>query len=303
MTTAAPPTGKQVRISHGDHEVWTVAVGAGLRSYTIAGRGLVDGYGEFDRCDGGRGQTLVPWPNRIAGGTYSLDGATHQLALTEPKAGNAIHGLARWVPWELLDATESACTWSYTIPPQPGWPTSLACTVTYALDEAGLTVTTAATNLGRQPCLYGTGHHPYLSVGSDSVDGWTLEVPAQTWLRTDSTGIPVGSAAVGGTEFDFRQPRQIAGTVLDTCFGDLATGADGGWRVLLSGPDGSVAIWGDRTHKWVQIFSGDTLSTAARRRGLAVEPMTCPADAFNSGAGALRLEPGGAISSAWGIST
>jgi aldose 1-epimerase len=50
------------------------------------------------------------------------------------------------------------------------------------------------------------------------------------------------------------------------------------------------------------VFTGDTLSPERRRRGLAVEPMTCPADAFNSGDGVLTIPPGGSVEGRWGIS-
>src|SRR3954447_19573383 len=88
-----PPTGPQVRIAHGRHEAVAVGVAAGLRSLRLDGRDVLDGFEEHERAAGGRGQTLVPWPNRVDAGRYELDGVTQQLALTEPSAGNAIHGL------------------------------------------------------------------------------------------------------------------------------------------------------------------------------------------------------------------
>jgi aldose 1-epimerase len=51
----------------------------------------------------------------------------------------------------------------------------------------------------------------------------------------------------------------------------------------------------------VQVFTGDTLPAARRRQGLAVEPMTCPPDAFRSGQDLLRLEPGETATRQWGI--
>ena len=48
------------------------------------------------------------------------------------------------------------------------------------------------------------------------------------------------------------------------------------------------------------LFTGDPLPDVARR-SLAVEPMTCPPDAFRSGEDLIRLEPGGSFTSTWGI--
>ena len=297
-----PPTGRQVRIEHGQQELWTVSVGAGVRSYTVAGRPRLDGFDADQRPDGGRGQTLVPWPNRVAAATYRFDGDVQQLAVTEPQTGNAIHGLARWVPWTLIEQTASSVTWAYVVPPQPGWPTSLDCRVTYALAGDGLTVTTTATNVGRHPCPYGTGSHPYLRVGDGPVDTMSAQVPAGTWYETDAKGIPVAAHGVSGTEHDLRTVRPIGASMLDTCFGDLQRDDDGRWRVEVTALSDALTLWGDRAYGWVQVFTGDTLAGPARRRGLAVEPMTCPPDALNSGAGLVRLEPGQTHTATWGLS-
>lgn len=295
------PTGQQVSITHGEHKVASVSVAAGLRTYSVAGRELVDGYPADRGAGGGRGQTLVPWPNRVAGGRYRFDDTDQQLALTEPATGNAIHGLARWVPWSVLDQSPSHVTWGYVVPPQPGWPTSLDCWVTYALADDGLTVTTTATNVGDRGCPYGTGSHPYLRAGAGLVDDLTVTVPAASWFETDALGIPVAEHDVEGSAHDLRSAQLIGARVLDTCFGGLRRDDDGRWRVEVSGPDGALTLWADEAYGFVQVFSGDTLAEPARRRGLAVEPMTCPPDAFNSGVGVVRLEPGQAHCATWGL--
>ncbi|MFC6006613.1 aldose 1-epimerase family protein [Angustibacter luteus] len=305
--TPLPPTATQVRIAHGDHEAWTVSVAAGLRTLRLAGRDVVDGFGEHDRPSGGRGQTLVPWPNRIAGGRYPLDGADQQLAITEPSTGNAIHGLARWATWDVADRTASSVTWSHLLVPQPGWPTLLACRVTYALDDDGLSVTTSARNVGSADCLYGTGSHPYLTLGTALVDDLSVTVPAATWFETDDGGIPTGAYPVQGTPYDLRTPQRIGERVLDTAYGDLDRDDDGRWRVRLAGPASAsrLVMWADGAYDYAQVFSGDTLHGAERRRGLAVEPMTCPPDAFNApdpaAVGVVRLAPGDEHVATWGL--
>lgn len=301
---AEPPTGQQVRIAHGDHEVWSVSVAAGLRSYDVAGRRLLDGFAAGERPDGGRGQTLVPWPNRIAGARYRFDGVDQQLAVTEPSKGNAIHGLARWVRWQLLDRSPASLTWGHVVVPQPGWPTSLDCRVTYALGDDGLSVTTTATNVGAHRCPYGTGAHPYLRVGAERVDTMSLQVPAERWYETDTAGIPVAEHDVDGTENDLRTLQQVGARVIDTCFGDLERDGDGRWRVMLTDGDAGagLTLWADQAYGWVQVFTGDTLAAAERRRGVAVEPMTCPPNALNTGQGLVRLEPGQSHTARWGLS-
>jgi aldose 1-epimerase len=188
--------------------------------------------------------------------------------------------------------------------PQEGYPFALDLTIEYALSDDGLAVTTTATNVGELACPYGTGAHPYVTVGTHRLDTATLELPAATWLENDARQIPVASRAVEDTPFDFRERRVIGETELDTGYTDLARDADGRARVVLGAPDGGprVAVWLDQSYTYLMAFTGDALpQPERRRRGLGVEPMTCAPNAFASGEGLTRLDPGTTRASTWGI--
>ena len=159
------PSGRQFEIRLQEQSVTAVEVGGGLRTYTAGGAEVLDGYPARRSCGGGRGQLLLPWPNRIQDGTYWFGGADHRLPLTEPERGNAIHGLTRWSNWSAADHTPTGVTMRLRLFPQPGYPFTLDLETGYALDEAGLTVRMAATNLGDEPCPFGAGAHPYLTRG------------------------------------------------------------------------------------------------------------------------------------------
>ena len=75
-------------------------LGAGLRELSYAGQPVVYGYSPDELPPGAAGQLLAPWPNRVDHGRYEFEGASYQLDLSEPKNGNAIHGLTRWAAWE-----------------------------------------------------------------------------------------------------------------------------------------------------------------------------------------------------------
>jgi aldose 1-epimerase len=273
-----------------------------LGRYAAGGRELLDGYVAEEMATSGRGQLLVPWPNRIEDGRYDFDGRTHQLALTEPTAANAIHGLVRWTAWSVAEHEPERVLLEHVLRPQPGYPFTLELSIEYALTEAGLRVTTTATNAGPDACPYGAGAHPYLTAGTETVDGSVLQAPARTVLHSNERGIPTGRSPVDGTEYDFREPRPIGGTRLDHCFTDLERGADGVARVELRDPstDSGAALWLDQTYGYLMLFTGDPLPDVARR-SLAVEPMTCPPNAFRSGEAVIRLEPGDSFTSAWGL--
>ncbi|HEY6472421.1 MAG TPA: aldose 1-epimerase family protein [Acidimicrobiales bacterium] len=297
------PSGHQIELAWHDQQAVVTTVGAGLRAYSAGGRAVLDGYAPDQMSTGGRGQLLIPFPNRVEAGRYEFGGRGHQLALTEPEAGNAIHGLVRWAEWMLVRREPDAAVLEHVLHPRPGYPFALALRVEYALAGAGLSVSTTATNVGTEPCPYGSGAHPYLTAGTETVDTAILHVPAGSVMHSDAHGIPVGTEPVSGTPYDFRQPRPIGPVRLDNAFADLERDGDGIARVGLGDPDGggSVELWVDAAHPYLMVFSGDTLPAAERRRSLAVEPMTCPPNAFRTGEGLIRLAPGESFTSRWGI--
>jgi galactose mutarotase-like enzyme len=300
------PTGRQIEISHGNQRATVVELGGALRSYEVGGRPRIDGYATNEMASGSRGQVLMPWPNRIAGGTYEFGGTTHQLALTEVAKNNAIHGLVRYCNWEVATVEAARVTMTYTLYPQPGYPFLLGLELRYALGTSGLTVHAGATNLGNEACPYGAGFHPYLRLDPDRIDSLELSSPASEYYRSDDRMIPIGREPIAGSAFDFRDARAIAGTQMDTAFTRLARDADGRATVKLRDPatGDTVALWCDESYPYLMIFTGDALPDADRRRtGLAVEPMTCAPDAFRSGDGLEVLEPGASGSGAWGITT
>jgi aldose 1-epimerase len=297
-----PPSGEQFEIAAGDQRAVVVEVGGGLRSYSASGRDVLDGYGDDEMCTSGRGQVLAPWPNRLQDGIYEFGGTRHQLALTEPEHANAIHGLVRWAPWTAAEREPHRVVMTHVLHPRPGYPFRLELRIEYALSDEGLRVATSATNVGAQPCPYGVGAHPYLTVGTESVDSLMLQVPARSVLRSDERGIPTGKASVAGTEHDFRAPRPIGGTKLDHAFTDLERDGDGLARVQLRDPATGTEreLWVDESYRHLMLFTGDPLPDV-NRRSLAVEPMTCPPNAFRSGEDVIVLEGGETFTSAWGL--
>jgi aldose 1-epimerase len=190
----------------------------------------------------------------------------------------------------------------HVLHPQPGYPFALALGVEYVLSEEGLRVTTTATNIGSERCPFGGGAHPYLTAGTALVDDAILHAPAQTVLRADERGIPIGAEPVEGTEYDFRDPRPLGPTELDHCFTDLERDDDGRATIELWDPRGGtgVVLWMDRSYPYVMLFTGDPLPEVARR-SLAVEPMTCPPNALATGEALTVLEPGVSHVGVWGI--
>ncbi|MEA2298818.1 MAG: aldose 1-epimerase [Solirubrobacteraceae bacterium] len=299
---AVHPSGEQFEITDGEQRATVVEVGGGLREYAVAGRPVLDPYPAEAMCDGGHGAPLIPWPNRLADGRYRFDGADHQVALTEPAKHNAIHGFLRWRPWRALERGPDRVVVGTRLYPLSGYPFTLELSILYQLGPGGLEVSTTAANLGDRAAPYGCGQHPYLSPGAGLIDACRLEVPAATRITTDEERqLPTGTEPVEGTPYDFRSPRPIGSQPIDFAFTDLHRDADGRAVTRLCAPDGRTAeLWVDEHYPIFEIFTGDTLSPTRRRRGLGVEPMTCPPNALATGDGVIRLEPGQTVCTRWG---
>ena len=297
MPEPISPSGEQVELTVDDQHVVVVGVGGGLRRYDVGDESVLDGYGVVSMCGSGRGQLLAPWPNRVQDGSYELGGERYQLAIDEPERRNAIHGLVRWSTWTVVEQETDRAVLEHRLYPTPGYPFTLDLRVEYSLAGDGLTVQVEATNVGERSCPYGFGAHPYLSAGGGLVDELELRIPAETALISDERSIPIGRQSVDGTGLDFRAPRPIGSVQLDHCFTDLSREGDGRARVELGG---RATLWVDESFPYVMVFTGDALADVARR-SVAVEPMTCAPNAFRSGDGLIRLEPGESHSGTWGI--
>ena len=184
-----------------------------------------------------------------------------------------------------------------------GWPFPLEVTVDYSVGGDGLTVETRAQNLGGSPCPFGCGQHPYLSPGQALLDACTLEFRAGTRILTDAERqLPIGVEPVPGTPYDFGSSRLIGDMAIDAGFTDLERDSADRASVCLGCPDGAtVELWADGSYPVIQLYTGDTLAPHRRRRGLAAEPMTCPANALQTGEHLVRLEPGETHVSRWGV--
>lgn len=298
----SPVSGDQIELHNESHHVTITAVGATLRTYTVDGADVVDGFGNDEMAPMGRGQVLAPFPNRIEDGRYTFEGTTLQLPVNEVAWNNAIHGLVRWANWTIRVHTSSRAVMALVLHPQPGYPFTLELTVDYTLSHTGLEVITTAVNRGASALPYGTGAHPWFTVGIP-VEDTILHVPARSWLISDDRMIPTGtSISVAGSDHDFTTPRPVGARAMDVCFTDLPRIADGRASVTIATPAGNrrVTVWMNQEHDHVMIFTGD-LAAEPSPHSIAIEPMTCAPDAFHNGRGLRILQPGGMLTSRWGI--
>ncbi|HEU5265604.1 MAG TPA: aldose 1-epimerase family protein [Jatrophihabitans sp.] len=292
-------SGRQFAIKAGAHRATITEVGAGLRSYTVGGADVTCTYPADEMAPKCCGATLVPWPNRIRAGRYTFAGVDYQLAVTEPATGNAIHGLGRWSRWTPVRRDKDRVTLRLDVVPQTGYPFEVRAQVTYRLHKrTGLTVTLKVRNSGDAPAPFGAGFHPYLSTRGHALDEVVVQLPVRAILKMDKAQIPVGSRSVKGTPYDLRRGRRLRKVRMDDAFTDLIT-TDGRGHAEVRTSDGGARLWFDDAFGYLQVFT--KADVIPGQHGVAVEPMSCAPDAFNSGAGLVVLEPGASWRGRWGI--
>lgn len=301
MDDVDPPTGKQYSIRQGRQRVIVVEKGGGLRRFIVDGHALFDGYSEHVECPGNRGRPLIPWPDGL-GSERRTDGDLPPIPTTEPARRHVLHGFHTPQTWSLLHESTQEVVIGLRLGPELGYSCSVDVTISYRLDEVGLTVRTDAVNAGERSCLWGTGHHPYLTTGIHRIDPLRLQLGAQQYVTTDAWGLPTGTGQVAGSLLDFSEGRTIERQNLDLTFTDLIRDPDGRAWVQLTGPDErQVAVWLDESYQYVGVCTGHTQPPPHFRTGVGIQPMTCPPSAFRTGRGLMRLEPGEQSSASWGI--
>jgi aldose 1-epimerase len=304
MTSVVPAiSGTQWSIEAGNARAVVVEVGGVLRHYSVGDVPVLDGFEADELSPASAGQILAPWPNRIRDGKYTFEEQSYQLPLTEPARHNAIHGLANWARWTPVEQAADAITLQYELPAQVGYPWWLTLRTRWQISAEGLRCEQEVVNNSPTNAPWGYSVHPYLQLPGVAVDDILLHVPGKTRIQADGRLLPIGSASVAGTEYDFTQPRKIGDLVLDTTFADIEHDAAGLTEVSIADPGSpaKVVVWADEKFKYWQIFSGDTLHGERFRRSVAIEPMTCPPDAFRTGRDLIVLAPGEPWTASWGI--
>ncbi|MCU1548910.1 MAG: aldose epimerase [Arthrobacter sp.] len=293
-------SGRQYELRRGDALAVVTELAAGLRLYSRAGTQLTESYGDAEIPPGATGIALAPWANRVEDGVWYLNGTKQQLDITEVSRNNASHGLLRNASYALVEESEFSVTLEAAVFPQHGYPFLLRHQVRYELaEDLGLVVRQTLINDSQDPAPFVLGSHPYLRLGELPSEDLTVTVGARTRLVTDGRLIPRSTEPVGG-DFDLRGGRLVAGLDIDSAYTDLEF--DGGIaRHVLQAPDGrSVSLWQDESCGYVHVFV--STQYPGRTKAVAIEPMTGPANAFNSGDGLRWLAAGGQFSMNWGIS-
>ncbi|MFT4028506.1 MAG: aldose 1-epimerase family protein [Protaetiibacter sp.] len=301
------PLGELIELRTARASARVATLAAALTGLEVGGVELAERTPDTRLPSHGHGIVLAPWPNRVRDARWLYDGAPQQLDVTDPSRGNAIHGLLRNTAYRILDRADAAVTLGAVIHPQHGWPFLLDTRVRYVLADDGLTVTHTARNLGAATAPWAVGAHPYLRVGATPVERLSLEVRGSRYLELDERLVPVAVREVEpGGPLELSTPRPLDELDLNVAYQDVATGPEG--SAVLTAPDGArTVLWQDGAFRWLQVYTPRDFphlgadGTEVPSLAVALEPMSAPPDALNSGEGLAWLAPGEHWEASWGV--
>ncbi len=293
------PTGVQIHLASAGVRAQISQVGASLRHLVVNGTTVVPPYPDDQPAPACSGVVLVPWPNRIRDGIWIDGDETRALAITERKFNNAAHGLLRYTAYEIAEQSDASVLLRADVVPQAGYPYLLETSVRYTLGADGITVEHTIVNRSATAAPVALGTHPFFTIGDADPRELRLRIPAETYFETDDRMLPIGESPVSGNT-DIRTPRRLGDLQLDTGFATLRRDEDGLVRSTLTAPDGRiVTLWQGDGLDYLQAFTNTIYP--GQELVVALEPMSAPAEAYNSGRGLRRLGSGEAWTAQWGV--
>jgi aldose 1-epimerase len=237
------------------------------------------------------GSVLAPWPNRIKDGRYKFNNKIFELPINEVAKNNSLHGLVANSEWQVLSKTQASVELGYYLDSPEIYPGKLKLTTSYILHEDHLEVCIHALNIGQEVAPYGVSIHTYFVTGKKvKNDQLFLQIPSSEFMQVDLERLlPIGLKRVDKVDFDFRVSKQISNLFIDHAF-KVDPALPKQVRLLNSSNLG-VNLEFDGSTKWFQIHTADRQGGDDSRMAVAIEPMSCPPDAFNSGIDLITLAP------------
>lgn len=238
------------------------------------------------------GKILAPWPNRIKDGKYTFNKKDYQLPINEVSKNNSLHGLVANCLWEITFQNQSKVILQNLLTQPEIYPGKLQLQVTYEIIESGVEIAVLSENIGDIPAPYGVSIHTYIVAGASVKNNELfLQIPADQFLEVDAERLlPIKLQPVTGSNFDFINSKKISDLFIDHAF-KYSSNYPRSISLLNAEGQGIEMIFDDQS-KWIQIHTADRDLRADSRMAVAIEPMTCPPDAFNSGIDLIVLEPG-----------
>lgn len=221
-----------------------ITYGATMTNLIVDGYDVVLGYNsleEYLRDDASIGVTVGRYANRIAGGTFTLDGVTYDVGRNETARNGHLHGGAvgfQKKNWEVADCENEAFTLTLvSADGDMGYPGTLTLSLRVSLDDPRTLLLTYTATSDKNTVVNFTNHAYFNLNGYNggSVLDTVLRIDADALTPVNDVLIPTGEyLPVGGTPFDFREPKPI-GRDIDAAHPQIAVGGGYDHNFVLNG--------------------------------------------------------------------
>ena len=295
------PSGEQFEIAFGQQRVVAVEVGAGLRTICRRRRGRPRRLRPRRDGVGGSRPGAHPVAEPSPGRQLRVRRTSASASTDGDGTLERIHGLVRWVAWRAREHEPHRVVLGHVLHAQPGYPFTLELADRVRADRERSHRTDDCDEHREGAVSVRKRRAPVPHAGGGDDRRRAAPRAARTALSSDDRGIPVGSVAVDGTELDFRSARRVGrGEARQRLHRPRARRRTASLGFPSRREGRGRTLWVDEGYPYVMVFTGDIPSV--QRRGLAVEPMTCPPNAFRSGEALVTLEPGESHTASWGLS-
>jgi len=235
------------------------------------------------------GAILAPFNNRVRDGEYSYQGQDFKLEINDVGRHNAMHGLIFNQLFDLKVLEEDRIVLTYLSKASKGYPWDIFYDVQYKLSKFGLKLVIKVYNQSENSAPFSIGWHPWFNPHGKLDDCALYFKHGGHWL-TDEQLIPVGKEKASKGH-DFNKKKELVGLDLDDTYCELfysPTHQASAFFKTANGPTNE--IWIKKGFDGWQVCSANHID-GFERQGLAIEPVSAPADAFNSKDQLIILEP------------
>ncbi len=170
------------------------------------------------------GFPLVPFSNRVAGGSFKWAGKTIRLRLNRAGEPHALHGIGWQRAWDLTRQTSDSLVMELVHRGDPDWPWPFTARQEIVLSARGLTITLAARNMADEAVPLAIGYHPYFERRAAR-----LALEAERVWHADADNLPLRAEVPGGA-FDLSDGPDVEGREIDNCYEGVEWPVRIGWH-------------------------------------------------------------------------
>jgi aldose 1-epimerase len=237
------------------------------------------------------GTLLTPWPNRIEKGCYDFEGSQYQLEIRDGM-GNALHGLVDEQIAEVVQTRPGFAKLQSYVSASNGYPANLQVEAVFELSTSELIVSYTVSNQGPGNAPVGIGAHPYFPYTANT----TIEINANIAALHGSNMLPIAEIPASDLGLGSGRAAVVSQLQLDTQFSEL-----GNPVATIRNDEFGYDIW-QQDANWLMVYNTTVFPwSSGLGNAIAIEPQTCPADAFNNGRDLRVIASGESTSMRWGV--